>query len=274
MKTRKNSQKFKTVMVSVIISVLLCVSPLTVFAENGTNDEPIQITEQEFNGVLNSPEYAGRSILVGNELVYIPTQAEINTSNAVYNQRVASTPGLPRTSASLRASGTLDYTVSTQINEYYCGPATAQQVIRMWTGSLISQGTLASEIGTTESSGSSLVNNTVGAGSVEKTIESRAGVSYEQVWSPTEQQVKDCAYYGVFTSGLPSCINLKCTANSNGFPYTSSGHILSTSGYRDTNGYAEIRVADVHYDYSGHRWHTATGIYNVINATTGKILIY
>lgn len=160
-----------------------------------------------------------------------------------------------------------------QITSYYCGPATVKQVLHYLNGASSSQGTYASQLGTT-SDGTvfSLVDDVLNKNqSKNNYVVAKIG-TYDS-WSSKVQYALDRNYPAVLDLKIDPSYMPKYTR-------PIAGHILNVSGVDSKyTSPAQVRLTDP-FDQDnrgvtlGNIWHPHKGVYNANNAHFRQEIIY
>lgn len=151
-----------------------------------------------------------------------------------------------------------------QSTSYYCGPATVKQVLHYLKGTSSSQGTYATQLGTTTSGTDfSLVDNVLNSNQSSKTYVYSSIGSYSN-WTDTIDVN--------LTSSKPTVLDLSITPSyMPKYTRNIAGHILNTSGVDSRTSPKKIRLTDP-FDQDnrgvtlGNIWHTHSGVYSANNA--------
>ncbi len=154
---------------------------------------------------------------------------------------------------------------------YYCGPASAQMIIKFETGEYYSQSYIASKI-----------NMSNGTSHQEmKDVLSFFNVNYSVIWatSGTERMMADMIY--AIGRNNPNAIHVKGYALP-GYSPTVGGHWVVGSGYdlvENNNSYDKVRVNDPYYNApngSGMYIYSASDFYKAFNlggrVTVGRLV--
>lgn len=150
---------------------------------------------------------------------------------------------------------TLSIRESEQDNKYYCGPATVQIVINYKTGANWSQSKLASEMGTTSSSGTS-------RGAIVKELNKYIGANTYTDVSVSSIGVGAGAQYSI-DNDCPLIYHVMPTVFDSYEGYTSSGHYIVGNAYKigwsGSQSFNEVTYFDP--------FRTAKGSYGFHNVT-------
>ena len=148
---------------------------------------------------------------------------------------------------------TISVTPFKQETDYYCGPATLQQVIYFVEGVYISQGIYADMLGTTQKG----TDMTILAEKI-KTLTDR-DYAYWQITNRLAWQTR--LIHGVDT-GFPAILDIN-TSGISEFPYsTASGHYVNISGYKlVAGGSSQFRITDPYGVAFGNRWYTIDSLF-------------
>lgn len=147
---------------------------------------------------------------------------------------------VPASRAELPSYHALSVPFCHQKYDFYCGPATVQQILRFYGDYATTQGQIATAIGTTES-GSSLKP-------MIDYIANRGYVSYQVVKNPSFYDLYLLVGNAIYTYNTPPIGRISFKKGGN-WRYTTNGHFLNVSGYDYTyQDYdlkeCEIRVTD------------------------------
>ncbi|MDR1891490.1 MAG: C39 family peptidase [Oscillospiraceae bacterium] len=140
--------------------------------------------------------------------------------------------GLNSVISSIPSSKFLNVWVSTQTQSYWCGPATAKQLVTYFNGSSDPQATIASDMGTT-TAGSDMAQ-------IRNYVNNKTGVYYNIYSNPSLSYLTSCIKASI-TANMPPVLRMK-VSTSYGFPYSisSSGHFMNANGYDSSS----VRVTD------------------------------
>ena len=150
----------------------------------------------------------------------------------------------------------MDVPVYTQINGYYCGPATVKEVLQYYNGTSSSQKTYAKELGTTKD-GTDMTK----IPDVLNNHENKNNYLYNQFdsWSDWDRYVKFD-----MENNYPTVIDIN-SSKCKFWRYKTTGHYMCISGYDDSGSTTYAYVADPHNRYSGTYEYNADYVYEVNN---------
>jgi len=160
----------------------------------------------------------------------------IETNNTLTTEEkteaIKSAKELKSVLADIPSSKYLDVWVSTQTETWYCGPATAKQLVTYFNGSADNQATIAKAMGTT-SAGSDMAQ-------ISNYVNNKTSVYYNIYTKPSLSTLTSFIKASI-TANMPPILRMKVTT-SYGFPYTikSTGHFMNANGYNST----KVRVTD------------------------------
>ncbi|MGB4588551.1 MAG: C39 family peptidase [Clostridiaceae bacterium] len=149
-----------------------------------------------------------------------------------------------------------------QINGWFCGPASVQQIIMYYNGSSPSQTTIANDLGTTER-GTNMSN-------IPAYLNSKTGKSYG-IYSIGEFSSYRTNILATIKSAKPMIIDiLATTAN---WPYATEGHFLVINGITMANQVGTIHMVDPHFSGIGKWSSEDLKVYTVNNNHWRKQII-
>ncbi|MCL2089356.1 MAG: hypothetical protein FWH14_07730 [Oscillospiraceae bacterium] len=157
-----------------------------------------------------------------------------------------------------------------QENNWYCGPATTKQSIHYLNSSSASQQSIAAAIGTTQSSGSSLVN-------MMNYLNARIAIPFLMT-SPTDKaHMEHLINFGVGISDMPVIIGVRMNSGQ-GWPYTTtSGHFMNVAGQRNPSS-IQYYVVDsevtrrVSTYPTGKYWMGSSSVYNGLWTNQNRLI--
>lgn len=159
--------------------------------------------------------------------------------------------------ASRATSKNLSMTFYSQSNSYYCGPATTQQTLKYLNGSSPSQSTLATELGTTSSSGTDTNN-------ISDYLNNNTDKSYSVLWWWADASALSDMVITDVDAGTPIVAHVIISTKSE-WPYTTTGHYMNYNGYSSSG--SSINVTDPWAD----RYDKPTGKYSVSNTAAESV---
>ena len=169
---------------------------------------------------------------------------------------------MQRTGAVFR---TINVPIFQQERVYWCGPATARQVMHFLTGSAREQAYFTNALGTRQGIGSDVHD----VGTIINRRVSWAGYLNTHANRGIEHWANSIRFS--IDRGVPAILTIRTTGVA-AFPYNSKGHIVNVSGYelpaegvRDWHpaSWAWIRIADPHHGVGlGNRWYTAADLFH------------
>ena len=131
-----------------------------------------------------------------------------------------------------------------QETNYYCGPATVNQVVCYVTGTYRQQSFYATELGTT-TAGTDMTRIT---GVLNEYIYEDhyvySSIGTRSEWLEKIRYSLDC--------NRPAVLDINTEDTTLGFPYTSEGHFVNVSGYDGSSG--TVRITDPN-DPNGNVWY-------------------
>jgi len=136
---------------------------------------------------------------------------------------------VPRTVTKISIPGT--FTMYQQPNNYYCVPASVRSVIYYNSGTLISQGAIASALGTTTSG--------TDFGVVPAYVNSKQSFYYVMHSSPTQSSIFTRLQYTVAGSGKPTIMRISNSSGAN-WHYATNGHALINNAVYSDNSRAQF----------------------------------
>ena len=162
---------------------------------------------------------------------------------------------------------TTSFPNNVQINGYYCGPATVQNVIKYHTGTTYSQSTLASALGTT-TSGTVMAN-------IDDVLRSYTNKNYVYADIESESKWKRRVANNINDSNMAVIIDINSTGCSS-WPYSTSGHFIPIYACYDatTTSCTKVMISDSHPNYN-KRWSVSASIaYQVNDAHFNNAMIW
>ncbi|GHU54523.1 hypothetical protein FACS1894132_09290 [Clostridia bacterium] len=175
------------------------------------------------------------------------------------------------------ATKTLSVPLYTQQNNYFCGPATARQIlaythININAYTAPSQTTIANAIGTTSANGTmwtslaNYVNNNQQTNNyIETVISSNSSVGLSNLQSHISN--------GLNLYNAPPILHVKLVVGGTSpWEYPTDGHYMNATGIRMNGGTVQFRVNDPYYDFptrngthnepNGMYWINSTAVYS------------
>lgn len=144
---------------------------------------------------------------------------------------------------------TINVTCYKQETDYWCGPATVQQVIKWVTGTKYEQSTLASALGTTTAG----TDMTKIPGVLNDYIDEEhyvyASIEDQSSWY---EKIQSSVY-----NDRPAVLDID-TTKVDAFAYNTSGHFVNVSGYDTSEN--KVRITDP-YKGKGNVWYSADDLY-------------
>ena len=137
----------------------------------------------------------------------------------------------PPTKAATKISIPGSFTMYQQTNGYYCVPASVRSVIYYNSGTLISQGTIASALGTTTSG--------TDFGKVPNYVNSKQNFFYAMHSSPTQSSIFTRLQSTVAGSKKPTMMRISNPSGSN-WHYATNGHALINNAVYSDNSRAQF----------------------------------
>lgn len=158
---------------------------------------------------------------------------------------------------------TLPVTRYEQETNYYCGPATVNQVVCYVTGTYRQQSFYATELGTT-TAGTDMTRIT---GVLNEYIYEDhyvySSIGTRSEWLEKIRYSLDC--------NRPAVLDINTEDTTLGFPYTSEGHFVNVSGYDGSSG--TVRITDPN-DPNGNVWYPIRNLYAANNNHFRKAIIW
>ncbi len=151
---------------------------------------------------------------------------------------------------------------SMQNNDYYCGPATVQQVILYITGSHRTQDFYAGELGTTNAGTDMTRIPAVLNYYIDEDHYMYSEIGDQSSWL---EKVRYSLHYD-----RPAVLDIN-TDGIAAFPYPSTGHFVNVSGYNGTTG--EVMITDPN-DPRGNVWYSISDLYEANNQHFRKAIIW
>lgn len=175
----------------------------------------------------------------------------------------------PRASATWHYLGgsKTEFPNNVQINGYYCGPATVQNVIEYHKGVHYSQYTLASALGTGES-GTTMPY-------IDDVLRDYTGKNYVYADIESESTWKRRIANNINDTNMAVVIDIY-TMSSSSWPYETDGHYISIHGCYDatTTTCSKVMISDSKPDYN-KRWSTsASAAYDANSAHSRQAMIW
>ncbi|MCL2361137.1 MAG: C39 family peptidase [Defluviitaleaceae bacterium] len=203
------------------VLMVLVLLPVGLFASNIQQEDILSTTLTSGVEIELMPTDCENAAIIerDRQLALCPiNNANIAAREAEFQEFLSENNVSPRS----RYFNTINVPVFEQERSYWCGPATARQVIHFRNGSAPTQAVLARELGTT-SSGSDvhdvgrIVNNHTGFGYAHRHMSHDMNAWVDQVRFSVDRMRP--AIITIRTIGIPA------------FPYQVAGHIVNVSGY-------------------------------------------
>lgn len=149
----------------------------------------------------------------------------------------------------------LNVPVYRQETGYWCGPATVKQVLQFINKTSSSQQYYADKLGTTTSGTDMTVIPSVLNNHQSRNTYVMTKVIHQSNWSMYLREST--------RNRVPVILDIKVLSE-DGWPYTTAGHFLCTTGYDErTYNSVAIQVSDPHPTYYGTYWYSESNLFKV-----------